>query len=126
MYPVPVKCPVCSEELVVERLVCRQCSTAIEGEFALQRLLRLTPEQWAFVEVFVRCEGKFTRVQEEMELSYPTVRSRLNDVIHALGYEVGPTAEEDVGDRQSVLDGLAAGRITVTEAIRQLKRGRAG
>ncbi len=126
MYPVPARCPVCGGELVVERLTCRQCSTAIEGEFALQRLTRLTPEQWAFVEVFLRCEGKLTRVQEEMALSYPTVRSRLHDVIRALGYEVGPQVEEELGERQSVLDALAAGQLSVTEAVRQLKRGRAG
>ncbi|OQA11773.1 MAG: hypothetical protein BWY63_03871 [Chloroflexi bacterium ADurb.Bin360] len=126
MYPLPVRCPVCDGELAVERLVCRNCNTAIQGEFALQRLLRLTPEQWAFVEVFLRCEGKFTRVQEEMDLSYPTVRSRMNDVIRALGYEVGAATEEDVEDRQSVLDALAAGHINVTEAIRQLKQRRVG
>ena len=74
----------------------------------------------------MRCEGKLTRVQEEMALSYPTVRSRLNDVIRALGYEVGPQLEEELGDRQSVLDALAAGQLSVTEAVRQLKRGRAG
>ncbi len=126
MYPLPVKCPVCDGELIVERLVCQQCHTAIQGEFALQRLLRLTPEQWAFLEVFVRCEGKFTRVQEELNLSYPTVRSRLNDVIHALGYEVRSASEEEPGDRQAVFDALAAGQIDVTEAIRQLKQRRVG
>ncbi|MBN1920728.1 MAG: DUF2089 domain-containing protein [Anaerolineae bacterium] len=126
MYPLPVRCPVCDGELIVERLVCRNCNTAIQGEFVLQRILRLTPEQWAFVEVFLRCEGKLTRVQDELDLSYPTVRSRLNDVIHALGYEVGAAAEEDIEDRQSVLDALATGQINVTEAIRQLKQRRVG
>ncbi|HUM36785.1 MAG TPA: DUF2089 family protein, partial [Anaerolineae bacterium] len=81
MYPLPVKCPVCGGELFVERLTCHQCNTVIQGEFGLQRLSRLTPEQWAFVEDFLRCEGKLTRLQEELGLSYPTVRSRLNDVI---------------------------------------------
>lgn len=124
MYPVPAKCPVCGSDLHVERLACQQCHTTIEGEFTLQRLARLTPEQWAFVEVFLRCEGKLTHVQEELKLSYPTVRNRLNDVIRALGYEVGLQEEEDSESRQAVLDRLAAGELTVAEAIRQLQRGR--
>lgn len=84
-------------ELFVERLTCHQCNTVIQGEFGLQRLSRLTPEQWAFVEDFLRCEGKLTRLQEELGLSYPTVRSRLNDVIRALGYEVKSSAPGGVG-----------------------------
>lgn len=126
MYSLPAKCPVCDGELFVERLVCQQCHTVIHGEFTLHRFSRLTAEQWAFLEIFIRCEGKFTRVQEELDLSYPTVRSRLNDVIHALGYEVGAAADEDFEDRQAVLDALSAGQIDVAEAIRQLKQRRLG
>jgi len=126
VYPLPVKCPVCGGELFVERLACHQCNTVIQGEFGLQRLSRLTPEQWAFVEDFLRCEGKLTRLQEELGLSYPTVRSRLNDVIRALGYEVKSSAPEEPAERQAVLEALAAGQIDVTEAIRQLKQRRAG
>ncbi|MBE9471791.1 MAG: DUF2089 domain-containing protein, partial [Chloroflexi bacterium] len=85
MYPVPTDCPVCHDDLLVTRLVCRNCGTALEGRFAMGRLSQLTPEQLHFVEVFIRCEGKINRVQEELGLSYPTVRSRLEDVIRALG-----------------------------------------
>jgi hypothetical protein len=37
------------------------------------------------VEAFVRDEGKITRMEEEFSLSYPTIRSRLHEVIKALG-----------------------------------------
>ncbi len=123
MYPVPSKCPVCEGELYAERLACMECGTALEGEFVLQRLARLSPEQWAFVEILLRNEGKLNRVQEELDLSYPTVRSRLNDVIQALGYEVGGQDEEKSQERQSVLDALATGDISVEEAIKQLRKG---
>ncbi|MGC9522907.1 MAG: DUF2089 domain-containing protein [Anaerolineae bacterium] len=119
MYPMPGKCPVCGDELYVERLVCGQCGTSIEGMFLAQRLSHLTREQMDFVELFIRCEGKLNRVQEEMGLSYPTVRNRLHDVIRAMGYEVGePDAEE--ARTQSVLDDLAEGEISVEEALRLL------
>jgi len=77
MYPVPTECPVCHDDLLVTRLVCRNCGTGLEGRFTMGRLFQLTPEQLHFVEIFLRCEGKINRVQEEVGLSYPTVRSRL-------------------------------------------------
>lgn len=122
MYPILGQCPVCHEPLIVTRLHCRNCDTVIEGHFNLGRLYRLTPEQLAFVEVFLRNEGKINRVEEELGLSYPTVRGRLLDVIRAMGYEVG---EEPAGiaeeERKAILADLAAGKITSEEAVRRLK-----
>ncbi len=121
MYLVPTKCPVCGDELYVERLSCVQCGTAIEGTFIPHRLTRLSPEQWDFIELFVRLEGKFNRVQEELGLSYPTVRNRLHEVIRAMGYEIGePVVEEE--SLQSLLDDLAEGRTTVDEVLKALRK----
>jgi hypothetical protein len=121
MYPVPTECPVCHDDLFVTRLVCRNCGTALEGRFTMGRLLQLTPEQLHFVEVFLRSEGKLNRVQEELGLSYPTVRSRLVDVIRALGYEVGGERESDDQRRQTILEQLARREISSEEAFRLLE-----
>ena len=122
MYPVPGQCPVCGEAMAVTRVYCRHCNTAVEGHFSLGRFHRLTPEQLQFAETFIRNEGKITRVEEEMGLSYPAVRSRLHDLIRALGYEVGP---EPVGvspkERQSILEELAEGKISAEEALELLR-----
>ena len=121
MYPVPTECPVCHDDLLVTRLVCRNCGTALEGRFTMGRLLQLTPEQLHFVEVFLRSEGKLNRVQEALGLSYPTVRSRLADVIRALGYEVGGERESDDQRRQEILEQLARREISSEEAFRLLE-----
>jgi len=121
MYPMPGKCPVCSGELYVEKLVCGQCGTSIQGMFLPQRLSQLTREQWDFVELFVRSEGKLNRIQEELSLSYPTVRNRLHEVIRAMGYEVGERDAQEI-QTQSILDGLAEGDLSVEEALRRLSR----
>jgi hypothetical protein len=123
MHPVIGRCPVCDQPLEVTRLYCRHCDTSLEGHFSLGRFYELTPEQLHFVETFVRCQGKLNRVQEEMGLSYPTVRSRLHDVIRALGFEVdeeeeAPRAAEM---RQAVLAALASGEIDADEAARRLR-----
>ena len=122
MYPVVGQCPICQDDLIVTRLHCRTCDTTLEGHFGLERLYQLTPEQLGFVETFIRCEGKINRVEHELGISYPTVRSRLHDVIRALGYEVGEE-EPPVDDakRRAVLDDLSQGRISSEEAIRLLR-----
>lgn len=123
MYPVVGQCPICHDDLVVTRLHCRNCDTTLEGHFELGRLYQLTPSQLDFIETFVRCEGKITRVEQELGISYPTVRSRLHDVIRALGYEVGedePPAPDDE-KRRAVLKDLAQGRISSEEAVKLLQ-----
>jgi hypothetical protein len=121
MYPMPGKCPICGDELYVEKLMCGQCGTSIQGMFLPQRLSQLSREQWDFVELFIQCEGKLNRVQEELGLSYPTVRNRLHEVIRAMGYEVGEPDPEEIRT-QSVLDDLASGKTSVGEALRLLSR----
>lgn len=126
MYLTPSKCPVCGDTLTVTRLNCPSCDTSIEGRYQFSRLEQLTPDQLGFVELFVRCEGKLNWVAQELKISYPTVRSRLDDAIRAMGYEVreAPPAEERqraAEQRQAILDDLAAGRITPANAIKQLQ-----
>jgi hypothetical protein len=121
MYDLLGKCPVCGEELTATRLHCRSCDLALEGHFGLGRFYRLDPEQLHFIETFIRREGKLNKVQEELGLSYPTVRSRLHDVIRALGYEVREELTMSPEQRKSILDELAQGQITSDEAVKLLQ-----
>jgi len=122
MYPVVGKCPVCGDRLHVTRLHCRTCDSVLEGQFSLGRFYQLQAEKLAFIETFIRCEGKLTRVQEELGISYPTARSRLIDVIRALGYEVEeepmPVPAEE---RRVILEKLAAGELSPEEAVERLR-----
>lgn len=122
-HAVTGRCPVCQDVLEVTELHCSQCDTRITGRFDLGRLYQLTAEQLSFVETFIRCEGKINRVEEELGISYPTVRNRLHEVIHALGYEVRDEGALSTEQRHDVLERLAAGEISSEEAIRLL-RGR--
>jgi hypothetical protein len=119
------QCPICGDTLHVTRLHCRNCDTAIEGHFALGRLYHLSAEQLQFIELFIRCEGKINRVEQELGLSYPAVRARLTEVIEAMGFEVGePTQPAPISEetRLEVLAELNAGNLTAEEAL-QILRG---
>ena len=86
MYPALTRCPVCQNELVVSRLHCPSCDTVVEGRFTAGHFANLTQEQLNFIVTFVRCEGKINRMEDELKLSYPTIRNRLHEVIRALGF----------------------------------------
>jgi hypothetical protein len=122
MYPIFNECPICGGELITTQLDCRHCDTKIQGRFLAGPFASLSPEQIDFVELFIRSEGKLTRMQDELSLSYPTIRNRLHEIIRALGYEPG---EQDSGldedARNKILDQLAKGSIGYEEAMRRLK-----
>jgi hypothetical protein len=124
MNELPIECPICSGSITVTRFVCSECDTTIEGRFAGGPFSQLNSEQLNFVETFVRCEGKITRMEREIGLSYPTIRNRLHDVIRVLGYEPGAADEPaglSDGERQSILEDLDAGMIDAEEAMRLLR-----
>jgi hypothetical protein len=127
MNTAPSKCPICQNDLAITRLHCPSCDTALEGRFTAGTFAHLSTDQMAFVETFVRCEGKITRMEEELGLSYPTIRNRLHEVIRAMGYEPGKEDLLDLEDekRITVLDDLNAGKISAEDAMRIL-RGKDG
>jgi hypothetical protein len=120
MNKLPTKCPLCGGEIAVTRIYCRECDTTIEGRFSGGPFSQLTQEQLQFVETFVRLEGKITRMEDELGLSYPTIRNRLHEVIRALGYEPGigeefPRMTDE--ERQRILEDLDKGLISADKAM---------
>lgn len=102
-------CPVCSGELAVTRLHCRSCGTTLEGEFSVGRFGRLTREQLLLLESFLRSRGNLRDMERELSISYPTVRSRVEALVRALGF--GPRADSD-----EAADDLAAGAAAAAAA----------
>ena len=126
MNPLPTRCPFSGGDIVVTRFYCPDVDISVDGRFSVNiPFAQLSAEQLQFVELFLRSEGKLSRMESELGISYPTVRSRLHDIIRALGYEPGKEdpapMDEDV--RKQVLADLDAGQITFDEAMQILKGG---
>jgi hypothetical protein len=117
------RCPICQNELTITRLHCEACNTTLEGRFTGGPFGHLSKEQLDFIETFVRCEGKLTRMEDELQLSYPTIRNRLHEVIRAMGYEPGKDEQADVPEdrRRQVLEDLETGKISAEDATRILR-----
>jgi len=136
MYEVSGRCPVCGGQMAITRLECGICHSALEGQFvapgagraggehgsAFGRLERLSPDQLEFVEIFLRSRGIIKNVEAILDISYPTVKARLNNIIESLGFAV----EEEMPDperrreRREILKDLEQGKITTEEAHRRL------
>lgn len=121
-------CPVCGGELAVSRLHCSACDTTIEGHFthAATPFGTLNGDQTQFLLAFIRCEGRFTRLEQELGLSYPTLRNRLGEILRAMGFE--PEREEQpaaprlsLEDRRQILEELDSGRLSYAEVQRKLR-----
>ncbi|MDP9468206.1 MAG: DUF2089 domain-containing protein [Chloroflexota bacterium] len=129
-------CPVCEGELAITRLHCRSCGTALEGEFGVGRFGRLTREQLALLESFLRSRGNLKDLERELGISYPTVRGRVESLLRALGLADGdapaadepmpadalnPTVDHDADERRAILDRLSRREMSAEEAAEALR-----
>lgn len=114
------KCPICGEELVIEKLHCKKCGIDINGEFTLSPISKLSSEQLNFVEVFLKNQGNIKLVEKELDVSYPTVKKLLNEVLVSLGYKQ-IKEDEKANRRHEILELLANKKITSSEAEEMLK-----
>jgi len=128
-------CPVCAGELEISRLHCSTCGTTIEGEFGVGRFGRLSHEQMALLESFLRSRGNLKEMERMLGISYPTVRARVEALVQALGLgdgeapaDIDETSEQAAADvaqasagRRAVLEKLAKGEIDAAAAAAALR-----
>lgn len=123
MRPLPTRCPLTGGPLVVTKIYSPEGDFTMEGRFEVNSpFLALTPEQVRFVLTLIQCEGKFNRMQEELGLSYPTLRARLRRIISDLGLEVADDGEylADESARLEILSQVNEGQIDVATALKSL------
>lgn len=111
-------CPSCNSGSVkVTKIECDSCGTKFEGAFEVPRLLKLPAEDLHFVENFLIASGSLKEMAKQLDISYPTVRNRLNSIIEEL--EKKTTASKT--EREKVLTALEKGTITAKEAAKKLR-----
>lgn len=113
-----IRCPSCEGELRATRLSCTSCGTQLDGQFDIPLLLQLAPADLNFVTAFVRSSGSLKAMAQIMGVSYPTVRSRLDEILKRLD-EIERGVEQK---RHEILDALENGKVTAKDAAEQLKK----
>ena len=124
-------CPVCASELAVTRLHCRSCGTTLEGDFSVGRFGRLNRDQLTLLESFLRSRGNLREMERELGISYPTVRSRVEALVRALGFgaradaddaeETPPEAPVTGRTREEILEAVARHEMSADEAATAIR-----
>lgn len=105
--------------LVIERVRLAGKDIAIEGEFELPPLARLSAEDQVFVIAFLHSHGSLKEMEQIFGVSYPTIKARLNRISSSLEY-VDTAPPPPAPPRSEVLERLRRGEITADEAVRLL------
>ena len=93
------KCPCCNGTLNITSLQCSDCGAELRNTFELSAFDRLDQEQMDFLCSFLKSRGSLKSLQEEMDISYPTAKKRLEELLVAL--QIGP---EESSTEQEVFD----------------------
>ena len=107
-----------SEPIVIERVRLIGSGIAIEGEFELPPLARLSGEDQVFVMAFMKCDGSIKEMERTFGISYPTVKNRLNRVAEQLDF----VKITKVSPQEETIEALERGDISAEEAIRRLSK----
>ncbi len=105
------KCPNCGDQMVITSYRCNNCYTEVHGEFEVDSFSRLDKEDKEFIELFLQKRGSIKDVGEEIGISYPTVRNRIDKIVAKLGGKVDKKSH-----RIDILNMLDNGEITTEKA----------
>ncbi|MEK7468439.1 MAG: DUF2089 domain-containing protein [Planctomycetota bacterium] len=109
------RCASCSQPMILSKMVCEPCNLSLEGHFEIPPLASLPPEDQLFVSAFVRHHGSLKKMEELFDISYPTVKNRLNAIAAALDKSFRAPLPH-----AAILEQLARGEITVEDALERI------
>jgi len=112
------KCPVCDHELKITEVHCDHCKTTIRGDFKLCEFSKLSDEQKYFAMTFIKNNGNIKEIEKSLNISYPTVKNKLEDLKYALGFQ---TEIKNETNKEEILRKISSGEITPEEGIKMLK-----
>ena len=88
-------CPLCEAKLHINRLSCPQCKAEFPIDEELSAFDYLTNEQKELLITFLKCKGNIKAVESELNISYPTVNKRYDELLVALGIKKETIIEKE-------------------------------
>lgn len=94
MNNIITQCPCCGGRLHISSLQCSGCGVEIKNEFEPSKFDMLGKEQRIFLLSFLKNRGNMKTVQNELGISYPTAKKKLDDLLESL--DLAETNDADV------------------------------
>jgi len=88
-------CPRCDNKLIATRLTCNNCELELNGDFPLSKFEYLSEDELEFVESFLKAQGNFKTIQNDMEMSYPAVKKKFSEILEKLNLSPIKNEERD-------------------------------
>ena len=112
-----LNCPSCGERMVISELKCPRCDLRLRKDFESCDFCSLPEDDFQFLLIFLRTQGRITDMEKVLGVSYPTIKTKIDNLLKRL--KLSPiTAEEEIDP----LDALAQAKISVDEAVAILKQ----
>ena len=111
------ECPYCGGAMAVTRMSYAHCNVSIDAAFPMSRLGTLPVEHQRFIEMFILAGGNLKEIAEQVGVSYPTIRSRLDKIIESLRAEIAKTKPV----KGNLLDAFDPTKRGAVEAARLIK-----
>jgi|YelNatPaOPRAMG01_1025707.scaffolds.fasta_scaffold05990_11 hypothetical protein len=129
MKRLPARCPSCGATLKITELTCDKCGTVVKGVYPLNKFLTLNPQEEEFLLIFLLSRGNLKEVQERLNISYPTAKNRLEELLLSLGLvetkgeekEETSYKEDKISKIEDILEKIEKGEISGEEAIEKMK-----
>lgn len=129
MKRLPARCPSCGATLKITELTCDKCGTVVKGVYPLNKFLTLNPQEEEFLLVFLLSRGNLKEVQERLNISYPTAKNRLEELLFSLGLaetkgeekEEISYKEDKISKIEDILEKIEKGEISGEEALEKMK-----
>lgn len=111
-----MKCTICQHQMSIQRFDCPGCGVRYEGEFTQPRLARLPAEMQQLAEQVLLAGGNLKEVSAWQDVSYPTLRKRVDALIAALE-DLRRADDKEVA---RLLGEVETGRIQAEYAARRI------
>ena len=111
------KCLICENTLIIDSLSCETCHTIYKSKFSFPPLARLSLNEQRLAESLILHGGNLKEMAVSLDLSYPTLKKRLNELTHSLEEK----KEEDEKKIEEILFDIESKAISAEEGIKLIR-----
>ncbi len=110
-------CPSCGQSMVISELKCTKCDLRVKKDFSPCEFCRLSADDYEFLKIFLRTQGRITDIEKILGISYPTIKAKIDSLLKNLKLS-------SIEEKQDPIEALAQGELSVDEAVAILKQRR--
>jgi len=103
--------------MVISELKCPACDLRVKKDFSPCAFCQLPEDDYEFLKIFLRAQGKITDIEKILGISYPTIKTKIDNLLKKLNLS-------PVEGKKDPIEALAHGELSVDEVVTILKQRR--